>query len=483
MKRIIIIAILAVLGVSCSKDYLETAPSDKIASTDVFNSVEGAQSVVNGILRSMRVSIDNTHDSFGVKAVDLATDLMQGDVLMYAPHWFMYDYQLSNNAPSYRRPKFIWTMFYQVINNSNYVITNIDKIQSENNDFRNFVKAEALTLRAYSYFKLIQLYQNTYKGHEQDAGIPVYTEPTKEGKARGTVKEVYAQITKDLDLAIQLFDGSAYGDADVSTPNGNLAKAVRANVALVMNDWAKASVLAKEARKGYALNTASQYTSGFGDLSKMVWMWGLPVNDEQSGIYASFFSHIDPTIDGYAGLGYSPKGMTYQGSQALYPKIQDGDVRKSLVRNGKYGVPESFKFSSSKGFSADYVMMRPEEMLLVEAEALANQGDLDGAKGLIQKLWNNRFEKNIPTVVFNSKEDALSKIYLERRIELWGEGKALLDVKRLKKGVLRSDAGHNYVGGANVDYPAESPRFTYVIPQDEIDNNPKISEEDNNPTP
>ncbi len=485
MKKILIILAGILIFVSgCKEDFLETSPSDKLATPDVFTTVDGAQSVVNGVLRFMRVSSGGGHDSFGIKAVDLATDLMQGDILVYRGHWFKWDYILDNNAPTYRRPKFIWSLFYDIVNNSNYVLMNIDDIQTVDKDYQNFVKAEALTLRGYAYFKLIQYFQKTYVGNENAMGVPIYLEPTKDGKARSSVKEVYAQIIKDLDEAITLFDGSKYSDSDISTPDGHLAKAIRANVALVMNDWSKAAELAKAARMGYSLNTVDQYASGFGDLSKMVWMWGLPVNDEQSTIYASFFSHMDPSLGGYDGLGYSPKGMTYKGTQSLYPKIQQGDIRAKLVKNGNFGVPQNFKFASSKGFSSDYVMMRPEEMLLVEAEALANLGNLEEAKKLVQELWNNRFDAAaVPTVNFIDKTDALNKIYLERRIELWGEGKGLLDIKRLKKPILRSDAGHNYVGGANRDFPAGSDSFTYVLPQTEIDNNPNINDADQNPIP
>lgn len=466
---------------------METAPSDKLATPDVFKTPEGAQSVIDGMLRRMRTMTGDSHDQFGVKAVDLATDLMAGDILVYNLHWFMYDYLNDNNGPTYRRPNFVWSIFYEYINNSNYVLNNVDEIQSDNVAFKDFIKAEAYTIRAYSYFQLIQLFQNTYIGNESAKGVPIYTAPTQEGAPRSSVQEVYNLIVEDLDNAIGLFAKSDYADESISTPDVSVAKAMRARVALVMQDWSKAATMAKEARAG-RINTADQYASGFSDAAKMVWLWGLPVNDEQSTIYGSFFSHLDPTIKGYAGLGYSVKSITWKGEDALIPQMQEGDVRKSLLKNSGFDVPVYHKFSASggKNFSADYVMMRPEEMLLVEAEALANQNDVTTAQTLIQELWDNRIQKSetikkVPKVKFTDKQDALNKIYLERRIELWGEGFRLKDVKRLKQTVDRSKSGHT--GEAAKTYEPGCPEFTYVIPQKEIDNNPNISEEDQNPRP
>ena len=52
-----------------------------------------------------------------------------------------------------------------------------------------YLMAQAYAVRAFSYFMLIQSYQQTYKGHETLPGVPVYTEPTlssSKGKGRGT---------------------------------------------------------------------------------------------------------------------------------------------------------------------------------------------------------------------------------------------------------------------------------------------------------
>lgn len=43
------------------------------------------------------------------------------------------------------------------------------------------VVGQAYAIRAFSYYYLAQLFQQTYVGHEQKPGIPLYNEPTVAG--------------------------------------------------------------------------------------------------------------------------------------------------------------------------------------------------------------------------------------------------------------------------------------------------------------
>ena len=75
-----------------------------------------------------------------------------------------------------------------------------------------FIKAQALTYRAFSFYQLVQLYADRYDigGANTHLGIPLVTEPTQKGQARSTVADVYAQINTDLDEAIAFFTSSTY---------------------------------------------------------------------------------------------------------------------------------------------------------------------------------------------------------------------------------------------------------------------------------
>jgi len=481
MKRITIIAAL-LMGtlVACNDDFLETSPSASISDDKVFQNIEGAKAVIDGVTRDWR-EYHSYHDQFGVKAIDLVSDLMGEDIVVGRLHWFRYDYTIDNREATYRRPNYVWSMFYRGIRNLNEVIMHVDEATNADDLEKGHVKAQALTMRAYSYFRLIQHFQQTYVGNEDKPGVPLYTEPINEGKPRATVGEVYQQIVQDLDDAIALFTAANKGRRDISEVDLSVARGIRARVALVMNDWPAAAQHAAAARNGYSLNSIDQYKSGFDNVSQMVWMWGLPVNEEQSTIYASFFSHLDMTIGGYAGLGYSPKYLC----STLYDLLQPGDIRRDdlLQATSSSDVPVyvNLKFSAAgdKEFYADYVMMRPEEMLLIEAEARARLGgaDEETAQGLLEELWNVRF--NVPPTVTETGQALIDRILVERRIELWGEGFAFYDLMRLKKGLNRTN--HIFAAEPGNTIAPEDKVFIYKIPQTEIDNNPFIAEADQNP--
>ena len=145
-------------------------------------------------------------------------------------------------------------MFYKFINNANNIIANIDDASGEEMD-KNNVKGQALAIREFSYFYLVQLYQRTYIGHESDPGVPLYTTPATadtEGNPRGTVQDVYTQINMDLDEAIGLLE-NASARRHISHVDLNVAKGLKARVALVQNNWSDAAKYAGEAKAGLNL--------------------------------------------------------------------------------------------------------------------------------------------------------------------------------------------------------------------------------------
>jgi starch-binding outer membrane protein, SusD/RagB family len=478
MRRIVITFIaLTFLAISCSDDYLETLPTNQASEQVIFQTVQGFQTLLDGVLRDMRTR-HGFDDRFGVKSVDLVVDLMGEDMVVERISHFGVDYRYENHGAKGIRPAYVWTFYYRVIFNLNSIINNIDHAIAEDEALRKNIKAQAYTLRAYSYFQLIQLFQHTYTGHENLPGIPVYTEKTTTGKPRNKVSEVYQQMISDLDVAIQLFESSKLAQRHISNPTLNVAKGIRARVALVMNDWTKAAGMASEARMGYSIMSAEEYNTGFDNYKQQNWMWGLEVNSEQSTGVASWFSHVDFSIWGYSGAGLSRKSV----SSKLYNQMQEGDVRKILVNTTSVAgsfLPGKFTAKGDKEFAADLVVMRPEEMLLIEAEALARQNRENEARTLLKQLRDNRMPA--PVTVDASGDALLQEIMLERRIELWGEGFSLFDIKRLGIGIDRNNSNHQPTLAKIMLIEPGSSRFNFQIPQQEIDSNPNISDADQNP--
>jgi starch-binding outer membrane protein, SusD/RagB family len=483
MKRIsIIIALVAGLCFSCSDDFLDTKPTNQIDAEEVYKTATGAQAVLDGISRKLRVApVSGYDDWFGVKSFDIMWDLMGEDIVCTQFGWFSYDYQLDYRMAYWSRCSFPWSLYYAVINNANNILAHAGTIPFESDAQKASILGQALTYRAWAYFNLVNIYQFTYIGHESAPGVPVYTEPTTTGKGRGTVQNVYDRITADLNEAIGIMTENPSPRRHISDIDLSVAHGIYARVALQMGNWAKAETEAETARQGYALNTRNDFASGFSVYSRSVWMWGMEINNEQSTGFGSFPSHMDMTINGYAGSWSMPKYI----SVALYNMMAADDIRRQLCEAYDDGTAIhyiNYKFNaahSGKGFAADQVLMRPEEMLLIQAEAIARQGGRDSeAQTLLDNLHAVRQVSPVPVTVTGTA--LLDAILLERRFELWGEGFRGRDIKRLKIALDRTGSDHDQAQCLYMTVAPESVLWNYQIPQSEIDANPNMDESDQN---
>ena len=201
-KYIKTIAVLSVLTLttSCNLDpeiteYIPQGRHDElVADSDVVNNVaKAALSKTYAIFQEFYRS----HDDFGLKAFHIATDLMCEDVAYRNWNWFQFDYQLDNREANYRRTNSTWKQFYKIISNVNkHLETYFQKESSAPAYLAS--KSEAQALRGIAFFHLVNFYQHTYKGHENDPGVPIVLSTDTVKLPRATVKEVYGQIIKDL---------------------------------------------------------------------------------------------------------------------------------------------------------------------------------------------------------------------------------------------------------------------------------------------
>ena len=210
-------------------------------------------------------------------------------------------------------------------------------------------------------------------------------------------------------------------------------------------------------------------------------MWGFAHSTETQTTYASFFSMISNIAPGYAGIGYAPRLIDAR----LYDQIPDADLRKAWF-NGPEGDASqptaaaqmpyaTVKFGHVDDWTDNYMYMRAAEMVLIEAEAYAHMGDGAKAAQALKVLMDVRQPG------WNRTSVTVDDIHLQRRIELWGEGFAYYDLKRLNKGTDRSYEGNNHLAGYDIKVPARDTRWYYQIPLSEIQENDMINEEDQNP--
>ena len=128
--------------------------------------------------------------------------------------------------------------------------------------------------------------------------------------------------------------------------------------------------------------------------------------------------------------------------------------------------------------------MRAAEMSLIIAEAKAMGGDLGGGKTELN-TWVNTYRDPSFVSQAASATDLQNEVWLQRRIEFWGEGISWFDLMRLQKPVIRyEEVGGsiitNYGSLAIFNIPADAAYRLWPIPQQEIQANDGISDEDNN---
>ena len=472
MKKSLLIILLASLGLAaCSKDYLETAPTASVAEKDLFSTLTGAQTLLDGIHR-FTYAYGGAHDKFGQKAIDYAMDCLGED--FYPTErgygWFVgwYQYIEHRNINS-SNTEYVWAYYYDIIQNANLILANIDNISVFETDIplKNNIKAQALTYRAYSHYMLVQLYAERYNfetGVNTHLGVPIKLVPDAEPLPRSTVAQVYTQVKKDLTDALALFANSS-ARVNLSHINVNVCNAIAARVALTTGDWANAVTYAKAARSGRTLE--ADYTYGFNKASTE-WIWGALLIDEQQTSYASFFSHIDPNFGGYATLGNHKLIST-----SVYNFMSNTDVRKSLFKPVGAKPLVGFKFTGKGGWTNDYLYIKAGEMYLIEAEAEARRQAYTAAQDALFALISKRDPSYVKSTL--TGEALIDHILMHRRADLWGEGQRFLDIKRLNKGMDRRDLGHNPAQwNAASNFPAGDKNFVFLIPKQEIDANPNM---------
>ena len=488
MKRIksyLLIGLSAVLLFSCEKEFLDTAPTDAVSKSVIFSTTEGATVALNGIYRWMYSwnQIGNErHDDWGYRSLGLQVDLMGHDMKLYSRGygWFTSEYNytsrglVSDNTPC----SYSYNLNYDIIYNANVILEEADDLQGSK-DERDFIKAQAYALRAHAYFWLAQWHAPTYVGNQSAPCCPLKLESTDEHKGLATVGEVYTAITDDLDNAITLFQGSSESRPAKSYVNISVAQGLRARVALVMEDWSTAVTNAQAAKAGFPLMSRSNYLAGFRDVENVEWIWGMDVNDEQATTYASWFSHMDPIRLSYASLGLQKQMPRY-----LFDTIPATDIRKEIVVEPGDGDHFDFtgspvptyvvvKFLAGSSWAADYLFMRSAEMYLIEAEAAAEADQTAVAQTAINALLDARDPGSSTS---STGQTLIDEIHLQRRIELWGEGFGLFDIKRWKIPLDRRD--HDPSLCLETYFPAGSNKFNLRIPQHEIDANDMITEAD-----
>lgn len=504
---------LLVAGVftSCSDDYLDTVPKNSISTLEVTVNVDNAQMAVYGICRGMFNQYQSLSQGCNGEAYIM---MMNGEL----PSQDYFNYQYAVGFPQYLNMEVFhetvtayyalfvpWGYCYTMINGANQVLQGIDAAEGDETH-KAFVKAQALTLRAHAYTRLLQLYAPRWEDSNNGEALCVVkrTEDMNlEDSPLVSMNEIFSLIYSDMTQAVDLFEGSSYTRTFEWEPDKAVAYGVFARAAMIKHDWATAADMAAKAREGHALMTNDQYASGF-CTPNQEWMWNSSGDVKDQIYYWSFGTTY--ACNGYLAINYAYgagaaniellrqfpeedircQQFVYEGTVGTlknwynekFINLESLSIQNaSLLRQARnyaasrkpkdltsapsayvagddveenpliqYGAQLKFWITELPGISA-VCFMRASEMLLIEAEAKAML-DQDGAA---QALLNELNAERQPGYTCTASGDALDEeVRLYRRLELWGEGFNFFDFKRWNKAITRTgwEAGNTSSGNA-----------------------------------
>jgi len=498
MKKTYIISLTALLllvAAGCKKDFLEVRPTEFLTEDQVAKAAEHNPAVVAGSIAGIYTLMFQTgtggttgHDDFGQKGYDIKSDMLSGDMALTANvyNWYGNLTRLTSTIDYTNNNNYIpWRYYYKIIRSANSVIAQLggnDAVPEL--DANKYMMGQAKALRAYGYFYLAQFYATSYDPTAKI--LPVYTDPLQQNQPKSTTDTVYALIVKDLTESVSLletFNRTAKHEINKYVAEGLLAytyAAMGGNANYVLAKTLTADIIDNG---GFALTTPTEavYTGdktlgGFNKLSSPAWMWGVTITSDLGLNLISWFGQMDRYTYSYQWAG-DRKGI----DKGLFDMIPADDIRKGqfdATAGSSYPLAPTGKFYDAGRVTGgarypldDYLYMRVDEMYLLNAEVSAKSGDDAGARTSLKALLSLR----VPSTDY---VDALSgqalqdEIYLQTRIELWGEGKSYLAMKRNKATIVR---GSNHLSFVGVPIPYNDPRLTYSIPQSEVQNNPFIN--------
>lgn len=446
-------------------------------------------------------------DDFGFIMMALSQDFEGADMIGAdnGYNWFSAACEYSSRTPSYANPYIRYVTPYTLIGMVKDILATIPE-DTEDASLIN-MKAQAKALRAYSYLSLAPYFQGSYETSKDKPCVPVLSDSVDvTNNPRATVEQVYNVIVEDLTWAIDHLDETRSSKAYV---NANVAYGLRARAYLAMGKGAEAAADAEKAMQGYEpASIAEVSVPTFCDMEEHNWIWAIDITDDQANYFG--YATAPSWLSSLCGDGYGAAcGTTAMINKLLWDKIPATDVRKGwwidenlhspnwadltwgtakgdeianlvLDDGSKVELPPytNIKFGMKSGVGStlnnnDWPLMRVEEMILIQAEGYAISGNEAKAKEILTNFVKTYRD---PNYTIPSGRTLRDEIWFQRRVELWGEGFAVSDARRLNKPIVRFHGPNttNYADAFQFNIAADDGWLNMRFPQSEKDNNSAI---------
>lgn len=482
----------------------ETFPTDSATTEQVGASETAIEGMLNGIPANLQKNIFSARKDwdYGYASIMHIRDIMTQDLATADPVGYNQYYAWGENrlqGTGMVFAQYLWTFQTKCINTTNSLIRAVDP-ETASDDLLGYLGV-AYAYRAMFYLDMAREYEylptdgtsevNSDGNNVLNLTVPIVDENTDSEMARNnprvTREEMAAFILGDLQKAEEYI--KYFTMSNKSMPHLDCVYGLYARLYMWIEDYPNAEKYARLAIDNSSSvpmteNAALSVTTGFNDLSQ--WMWGIQITQETmvSNLqnWISFASC--ETSWGYSGPG---AGCNIMLDRNMYERLSNTDWRKlmwkapagsALDGQNTYCDPEigaeladysSLKFRPAGGNVNDfsvggetaYPLMRVEEMYFIEAEAAAHQ-DAARGKQLIESFMRSNRDPQY-TCAANSTDDVVEEIVFQKRIELWGEGQAFFDIKRLDIPCVRGYEGTNHLPTETFNTTTRAAWMNWVI--------------------
>ncbi|MHA4894046.1 RagB/SusD family nutrient uptake outer membrane protein [Pedobacter sp. PWIIR3] len=456
---------------SCEKFVQIDPPDTSLIASTTFSSDGTVISALVGIYAN---SITQSADPF---IISRDAGLSADELKSYSLTPTLQQIYRNNLDPFIGQPNNTWAGAYYSIYQCNAIILGCSASSSLSPKIKKQVIAEAQFMRAFWYFYLVNFYGN----------VPLVTGTdyiSNKTLRRESQDKIYEQIVSDLSsakdsLSANYVEGSNLANSSLRVrANKSAAAALLARVYLYTRKYSQAEV-----ESSFVIDNTELYAM-------------LPLSDvfkaNSKEAILQFMLPQPNYFDTPEGIGYVLYSRPSSGgsnsntiSTSLLNAFENGDLRlqnwigkvtdETVTPNVDYFFPYKYKETYGGAQIEQSTALRLSEQYLIRAEARVQQNKLGGAISDLDVIRNRAglaLIANVnPTI---NKENLLSSIYRERRVELFTEwGHRWLDLKRTGKidevmtaeSVVKGSTWNNF-------------KQYYPIPRKEIQNNPNIVQND-----
>jgi len=439
------------LQFSCKGFLKIDPPKNSLVQETVFQNNDQASSAIRGIYSTMSGS--SSYASGGSLSITCYAGLSSDELIGYnATNIPFYENQITPEISSLPA---LYMAPYQTIYSANSILEGLEAPNGVTPPVKSQLEGEALFIRAFSYFYLVNMFGAVPLQLTTDYRITQIS-------PRTSINKVYQQITSDLLAAEDLLTDN-YPTTGRVRPNRTAVQALLARSYLYQQDWINAEKYSTLVIKNNTYNLVALDAIFLADSQETIWQL-MPMANSNTQDGNLFILNSTPTI---VSLNQDFALNAFENND----KRRTSWVKSYTNSSGTYYYPFKYKIKNSTAVTEYSMVLRLAEQYLIRAEARAQQDNLNDAINDLDKI---RFRAGISLIKDTKpnigKSELLSTILKERRIELFSEwGHRWFDLKRTgKAGEVLSLVKSKW----------DSIDVLYPIPVNEILRNPNINQTD-----